>query len=144
MPSLAMPGAGGARGPLARNAWRSRIATRRRLDRDQSQPSQPAYAGGDASQEPQMPADLQITFRGMEISPSAEAQVRKRAEELGQYSDRVTSCRVILEAAHRHHRHGNIYQVRIDLTLPGGKVVVAREPAEDHAHEDLHVAIRDA
>ncbi|HEX3398956.1 MAG TPA: HPF/RaiA family ribosome-associated protein [Acetobacteraceae bacterium] len=91
-----------------------------------------------------MPADLQITFRGMEISPSAEAQVRKRAEELGQYSDRVTSCRVILEAAHRHHRHGNIYQVRIDLTLPGGKVVVAREPAEDHAHEDLHVAIRDA
>jgi hypothetical protein len=42
------------------------------------------------------------------------------------------------------HRQGTIYHVRVDLTAPGGEVVVNREPGEDHTHEDLHVAIRDA
>jgi hypothetical protein len=28
--------------------------------------------------------------------------------------------------------------------VPGGKIVVSREPGEDHSHEDLHVAVRDA
>ena len=91
-----------------------------------------------------MPANIQITFRGMEPSPSSEAQARRRAEGLGQYSDRVTACRVMLEAAHRHHRQGKIYNVRVDLVVPGGRIVVNREPGEDHSHEDLHVAIRDA
>jgi ribosome-associated translation inhibitor RaiA len=91
-----------------------------------------------------MPADVQITFRGMETSPSVEAQVRRRAEELYQISDRVTACRVTLEAAHRRHRQGTIYHVHVDLAVPGGKIVVNREPGEDHAHEDMHVAVRDA
>lgn len=89
-------------------------------------------------------AEVQIAFHGMETSPSAEAQVRRRAEELAQFSDRVSACRVLLEASHRRHRQGMTYQVRIDLTVPGGKIVVNRDPGLDHAHEDLHVAIRDA
>jgi cold shock CspA family protein/ribosome-associated translation inhibitor RaiA len=95
-------------------------------------------------QEAEMPADVQISFRGMEASPSVEAQVRHRAEELMQLSDRVTACQVMIEAAHRRHRQGRIYHVRVDLTVPGSEVVVNREPGEDHAHEDLHVAVRDA
>lgn len=91
-----------------------------------------------------MAADVHISFRGMEPSPAAEDQVRRRADELEQFSDRITACRVVLEAADRHHQHGRIYKVRVDLTVPGGAVVVNREPGQDHAHEDLHVAIRDA
>lgn len=91
-----------------------------------------------------MPADVQISFRGMEASPSIEAQVRRRADELVQFSDRISACKVMLEAAHRHQRQGRIYHVRVDLSVPGGPLVVNRESGEDHAHEDLHVAIRDA
>jgi ribosome-associated translation inhibitor RaiA/cold shock CspA family protein len=91
-----------------------------------------------------MPGDVQISFRGMETSPSVEAQVRRRAEELQRLSDRVTACRVTLAAAHRRHRQGTIYHVRVELAVPGGKIVVNREPGEDHAHEDMHVAVRDA
>jgi cold shock CspA family protein/ribosome-associated translation inhibitor RaiA len=91
-----------------------------------------------------MPIDVQISFRGMEPSPAAEAQVQKRAEELEQFSDRISICRVMLEAAHRHHRQGRIYHVRVDLAVPGGRIVANRDSGEDHAHEDLHVAIRDA
>jgi ribosome-associated translation inhibitor RaiA len=91
-----------------------------------------------------MPADVHIAFHGMEPSPSAEAQVRRRADELRQFSDRLTACRVTLEVDHRHHRHGRIYHVRVDLAVPGGRIVVNREPGANHAHEDIHVAIRDA
>jgi ribosome-associated translation inhibitor RaiA len=91
-----------------------------------------------------MPADVQISFRGMESSPSVEAQIRQRAEELQQFSDRISACRVMLEAEHRRHRQGAIYHVRVDLAVPGGPIVVNRKPAHDHAHEDVHVAIRDA
>jgi cold shock CspA family protein/ribosome-associated translation inhibitor RaiA len=91
-----------------------------------------------------MPAEVQISFRGMDTSPSVEAQVQRRAEELGRFSDRLSACRVTVEAAHRRHRQGTIYHVSVDLAVPGGRIVVNREPGEDHAHEDLHVAIRDA
>jgi len=91
-----------------------------------------------------MPAEVQISFRGMESSASVEAQVRRRAEELQQFSDRVSACRVTLEAVNRRHHQGAIYHVSVDLAVPGGKVVANREPGEDHAHEDIHVAIRDA
>jgi ribosomal subunit interface protein len=91
-----------------------------------------------------MVPEVQITFRGMESSPSAETQVRHKVEELQQFSDRISACRVTLETAHRRHRQGNVYQVRVDLAVPGGTIVVNREPGEDHAHEDLYVAIRDA
>jgi ribosomal subunit interface protein len=91
-----------------------------------------------------MQANLSITFRNMDTSPSVEAHIRHRAAELEQFSDRISACRVTLEATHRHHRQGTIYRVSVDLSVPGGKVVVNREPAENHAHEDMHVAIRDA
>lgn len=91
-----------------------------------------------------MAVDLHISFRGMEPSPAVEAQVRRRADELEQFSDRISACRVVLEAVDRHHKHGRIYHARVDLTVSGGRVVASREPGLNHAHEDLHVAIRDA
>lgn len=91
-----------------------------------------------------MPVDLHISFRGMDPLPAAEAQVRRRAEELEQFSDRLLACRVVLEPVSAHHRQGKIYGVRIELAVPGGPVVTNREPGEHHAHEDIYVAIRDA
>jgi cold shock CspA family protein/ribosome-associated translation inhibitor RaiA len=73
-----------------------------------------------------------------------EAQIRHRAEELAQFSDRVSACKVMVEAAHRHHRQGRIYHVRIDLAVAGGMIVINRAPSQNHAHEDLYVAIHDA
>ena len=91
-----------------------------------------------------MPAEVQVTFRGMDPSPAVEARVRRRIEDLQQISDRIAACRVVLDAAHKRHRQGTIYNVRVDLTVPGGTIVVNREPCEVHAHEDMHVAVRDA
>ena len=86
---------------------------------------------------------LQITFRNMGTSPAVEAKVRKRAEELERFYDRITSCRVVIEAPHRGHRQGDLYHIRVDLKVPGREIVVKRDPSEHHAHEDIYVAIRD-
>ena len=90
-----------------------------------------------------MQVPLQITFRHMDSSPALEARIRQRAQELEHFFDRITSCHVTVEAGHRHHR-GNIFEVRIDLIVPGAEIVVGRDSGMNHAHEDAHVAVRDA
>jgi ribosome-associated translation inhibitor RaiA len=90
----------------------------------------------------QMP--LHITFRGMEPSPALETQIRERAEKLEHYHPGIVGCRVVVETPHRRQHQGKFFHVRIDLTVPGVEIVVNRDPVQDHAHEDAHVAIRDA
>jgi cold shock CspA family protein/ribosome-associated translation inhibitor RaiA len=115
-----------------------------------------------------MEIPLKITFRDMAPSPAIEANIREKAAKLDSLYDRIMSCRVIVEAPHRHHHKGKTYEVRIDLTVPGGELVINRapkrlaaaklkhseepekdfaelhEPSKHAAHEDVYVAIRDA
>ncbi|MDJ0591656.1 MAG: HPF/RaiA family ribosome-associated protein [Pleurocapsa sp. MO_226.B13] len=91
-----------------------------------------------------MQIPLQITFHDLPPSDAIEAQIRQRTEKLNRFYDRITSCRVVVEAPHRHHHQGNIYHVRINLTVPQGELVINRNRSQNHAHEDLYVAIRDA
>ena len=91
-----------------------------------------------------MPLGVKISFRNLDPSPAAEAQVRRRAAELDQFFDRIGNCNVTIGLAHRHHRQGRPYHVRIDLALPGSRILVNRDSGANHAHEDLSVALRDA
>ena len=54
------------------------------------------------------------------------------------------SCRVVVEEPHRHHHQGNLFSVKIDVTLPGHEVVASKQSGQDHSHEDAYVVIRDA
>lgn len=87
---------------------------------------------------------LQITFRNMDHSEAVAARVRERAEKLEKFFDHLTSCRVVVEAPERRHHKGKLYHVRIELGVPGPELVVSRHPGDEHAHEDVYVAIRDA
>ncbi len=91
-----------------------------------------------------MQLPLQITFRHMDPSPALEARIRQRAEELDRFFDRITACHVTVECGNRRHQQGNVFEVRIDLTVPGAEIVVGRDSGANHAHEDAHVAVRDA
>ncbi|HVC60385.1 MAG TPA: HPF/RaiA family ribosome-associated protein [Acetobacteraceae bacterium] len=91
-----------------------------------------------------MPFSLHIAFRNMDASDSADALVRQRAAELEHLSDRIGACRVVLDCAHRQNQLSRLYRVHIDLTLPGGSIVVNRDAGSNHAHDDLQAAIRDA
>lgn len=91
-----------------------------------------------------MKLPLEITFRNMEPSEALAANVREHAEKLEQFYDRIMGCRIMVEQDHKHHHQGNLYHVRIDLTVPGKELVVSRESQKRHAHEDVYVAVRDA
>jgi ribosomal subunit interface protein len=91
-----------------------------------------------------MQLPVQITFRNMEPSDAVQARIQEWASKLERYHGHIIGCRVMIEAPHRHHHQGKLFHVRIDLTVPDGEVVVKREPADHHAHEDVYVAIRDA
>jgi ribosomal subunit interface protein len=91
-----------------------------------------------------MQIPLQVSFRNMDPSPAVEVVVREKAARLERFHERITSCRVIIEAPHRHHHKGKLYDVRIDIAIPGEEIVVQRSGAENRAHEDVYVAVRDA
>ena len=90
-----------------------------------------------------MQIPLQVSFRDISHSDFIEKRICEKVEKLKKYTNRIIFCRVIVEAPHRQHTKGTLYHIRIDLSLPGGKIVVARDP-NDHSHENVYIAIRDA
>ena len=91
-----------------------------------------------------MKLPLQITFRNMDHSDFLEKAIREKAEKLDQYFSHIMSCRVVMESRHQHHHQGHLFEVHIDITVPGKEIAVSREAGLNHAHEDAYVAIRDA
>jgi len=87
---------------------------------------------------------IQITFKDMPPSPAIEAWIRERASRLNRYHDRIVHCHVVVEAPHRHQQRGHLYNVRLDITVAGGEVVVSHQGPKDEAHRDVYVALRDA
>jgi ribosomal subunit interface protein len=91
-----------------------------------------------------MQVPLEVRFHNMDHSAAVEAAIRERTAKLERFADDIVSCHVAVEAPHKHHHHGNLYRVTVDVRLPGGEVVASRSPPEHHAHEDVYVAVRDA
>jgi ribosomal subunit interface protein len=88
--------------------------------------------------------NLQITFRDIPHSDALEAHVTRCATKLERLYDRITACRVMVEAPHRHRTHGKRYHCRIDMTVPGCELVVGKNPPDNLQHEDMHAAIDEA
>ncbi|MBI3940861.1 MAG: HPF/RaiA family ribosome-associated protein [Acidobacteria bacterium] len=105
---------------------------------------------------------MQVTFRNLSYSDAVAARVQREATKLGTFYQRILGCRVLVEVPHRHHVVGNPFHIRVDLTLPGGTVVVNQAPSlyasgqrsemEEHtksdevaaSHKCLDVALREA
>lgn len=91
-----------------------------------------------------METPVQIAFRGMDSSTALEARIREKIDKLEQYHDRIISCRVVVEAPHRHSRKGKLFVITLDVTVPGAELVVNSEKRHHPSHEDVYVALRDA
>jgi len=91
-----------------------------------------------------MESPLQITFHQLDSSPALEQAIRQQVDELERFCDRIISCRVVVERRDLRHVHGNLFDVRVDLTVPGREIVVGRDSRRNQANEDPYVAVRDA
>ena len=95
-------------------------------------------------EEKKMRVPLQITFRDIPPSEAIETAIRDKAMKLERYFDRITSMRVTISAPHKSHQKGNLYDVNIDITVPGQEIVVSHDKHDQHSHEDFYVTLRDA
>ncbi len=92
-----------------------------------------------------MQTPLQLRWHNVDPSDAVAAHVREEVARLERFWDRITGCAVTLEAPSRHHRHsGAQYRVRIELSVPGRKLVVGRDPPKTWTHSDLYLAIKAA
>jgi len=71
---------------------------------------------------------LQITYRNVMPLATIEEWIRNEAEKLDTFYHHIVACRVAIHVPHRHHRKGCLYHIRIDLQVPGGEIIVNREP----------------
>jgi cold shock CspA family protein/ribosome-associated translation inhibitor RaiA len=93
-----------------------------------------------------MDIPVEIVFHNMPSSAKIEAEIRKRIDKLDRLYEHLTGCRVSVEQLHRRHHTGNLYDVHIDLRVPGDEIVVSREPhhAEKFTDPDIGIAVRNA
>jgi ribosomal subunit interface protein len=82
---------------------------------------------------------VQITVRDIPHSAAIESHIRKKAEKLNQFYQRINSCRIVLTIPQKHKHNGKLFAIHIDLKVPGKELVVNKQ-----THEDVYVAIRDA
>jgi ribosomal subunit interface protein len=93
---------------------------------------------------PAVQLPLQITFRGMPHSDSLDTHVRRRSDKLDRLFNRITSCHVVVEVSHRHHRQGKRYRVSINMMLPRGELAVSHAPQDERNLEDAHATVDQA
>ena len=91
-----------------------------------------------------MKVPVQILFRDCPHSYAVEARINQQINKLEKYCDRITSCRVVLQATHRNHQKGKYYQVQIHMTVPGGIIVVGRDASNDYSFKNVYAAIRNS
>jgi cold shock CspA family protein/ribosome-associated translation inhibitor RaiA len=93
-----------------------------------------------------MQVPLQITYRRCDPSESLNTLLREKTLELERFFPRITGCHVFVERPGNHHRKGKgaHYRVRVELTVPGGILVVSKDPALRMMREDAFLAASDA
>lgn len=78
---------------------------------------------------------LQVTARNIELTEAIKNDIYGHAEKLDKFYEKLISCRVVVEALPQR----SLYNVHVDMTVPGKELIVKREP-----NTDLYLAIRDA
>lgn len=83
-----------------------------------------------------MQVPLELTFRNMDTPEWADAEIRDRVGRLERIYERLTACRVWVEAPPAHAKRDMVPTVRIELSVPGQKLAVSHAP--HHAHDGFH------
>ena len=83
----------------------------------------------------------QISFNGLDHSPYNETYIRERIDRLEHMHDSIISCRVAVEMPHRPRHTGNFYRVRVELTLPRKRELVASKEESMEPKMELRTII---
>ncbi len=91
-----------------------------------------------------MTNEFQIVYHNIDQTEAISEAVQKRIDKLERYCDHIINGRVVLDSPHNNHYKGKVYSVTLEIHTPELEVRVNQDQHDNHAHEDLYVAIRDA
>lgn len=86
---------------------------------------------------------VQVQFRHMPKSEAIISMVKQEAAGLQKPVAPGTHCEVVIDETQRRH-YGGVYEVRVRLTIPGGRIYAAHGSEQSGSHEFLYAAVRDA
>ena len=86
-----------------------------------------------------MELPLQIAAHGVEFGSETGTLIRQYARKLDRYYGHIMGLRVTVEVSQRQMGEPIVYSAHIDVTIPGGELVVKYQ-----AHPELHTAIQRA
>ena len=84
-------------------------------------------------------ANPQITYRGMPHSAAMDTRIAEQFAKLEDFNPRITRCHVVVVETDHHKTKGNLFEVHVDLHIPGHEIVATQK-----ANEDAYVAINEA
>ena len=76
----------------------------------------------------------------MDHSPAMDRRIHELAKRVEEIHPRITSCQVIVTEVDRHKSQGNLFEVHVDMHVPGvGEIVATKQ-----RHEDCYAAVNNA
>ena len=75
----------------------------------------------------------------MEHSPAMDDRIRELTAKMEHFHPKITHVHVVVDELDRNKRNGNLFNVRVDVHVPGQEIVATRQE-----HEDPYVAVADA
>ena len=91
-----------------------------------------------------MTNEFQVVFHNIDQTDAITDAVQKRISKLERFCDQIITGRVVLDSPHNNHHKGKVYSVTVEIHTPVKEVRVNQDQHDNHAHEDLYIAIRDA
>ena len=74
-----------------------------------------------------MQVEPTITFRRIRTPAALETDIRNRLARLEKFCPSIIGAHVALEMAERRHQRGNHWRLRIELVVPGERIVVTND-----------------
>lgn len=90
-----------------------------------------------------MEKPLTLIFRNIERSELLVSMIEAKCRKLERFYPQIISTHVMVELPHRHHRHGNFFDVKVEVTVPGQRLVISHSPGQGEKHQALDKTLKD-
>jgi ribosome-associated translation inhibitor RaiA len=91
-----------------------------------------------------MQTPIEIAFQNVEPSDAIKRLIEEKAAHLETFYDGITSCHVYVRGPQSSQRTGGLYEVTVEVRVPGAEIVARRDRQDAAEHEHLRVVVRDA
>lgn len=89
-----------------------------------------------------MKLPLQLSFKNLERDQQITELIKQKAEKLDRLCPDVIQCHVTVAIPHRSRRTGNLFDVTIDISLPGKEVAVSHESQDEIENKDIRHVLK--